>query len=271
MAPVYALAIFVAAGALGHVALFRGEAVGPLFIGLFGLPTLLLAIVDTPTLDGTVTGDGNADRGRGIHWTSVIRGSVAGTVVGWFPGVSPAQATILANPGRQGAGSGTGPGDDEEGARRFIAGVSAINTSNAVFNLVALATLLRVRSGATAAVGELMAWSEPPWTDGAIPAMPVALLLAAAAIGGLVAVPVTLRAGRGVERLLPLLSDRRVLYTLVVVLAAVCVGWGGLEAGLILLSTTALGLLPPVLGLMRVHLMGAVSLPLALSILAGAA
>jgi putative membrane protein len=263
--------VFLAAGVLGDLALFNGDAVAPLFVGLFGVPALVLALADPP---GRVPEPlGELDRGcevevtRAVPWTSVIRGSLAGTVVGWFPGVSPAQATILAVPTRDPSTVGAGQSDDTDGARRFIAGVSAVNTSNAVFNLVALATLLRVRSGATASVGELMAWSEPAWGAGAFPSLPVALLLAAAAIGGLVAVPFTLRAGRVVERLLPVLTDQRFLFGLVLLLVAVCVGWGGWHAGLVILAASALGLIPPLLGLMRVHLMGAVIFSLVLSLL----
>ena len=262
-ASVAAMAILLAAGVLGQVALFEAEAVAPLFIGLFGIPLLLAAISGASERATPIEVAGMDDGVGRMPWSSVVRGTLAGTVVGWLPGVSSAQATILAVTGDDVREVG-----DDDGARRFIAGVSAVNTANVVFNLVALATLLRIRSGATSVGGGLRGWSDAPWGEGALPGMPVALLLASAAIGGLLAVPITLRAGKGVSKLLPLLSDRRSLVVLSLILVAACVAWGGWFAGLVVLASTALGVIPPLLGLMRVHLMGAVSLPLAMSLFA---
>ena len=196
-------------------------------------------------------------------WPLVVGVGLLGMVVGWFPGVSSAQATILAVSKRDGDG-----GDSVDGARRFIAGVSAVNTANAVFNLVALATFLRVRSGASAAVLSLSGWAAPPWDGALLPPSDVAALLVAAAVGGVVAAPATLAVGRLASRSASRLADLRALYAILVALVACCWVFGDKGALLVLAVSTALGLVPPLIGLMRVHLMGAITLPLALMLIA---
>lgn len=258
-----ATAMLLTSGALGHVVLFSDGMVAPIFIGLFGVPTVLLAIVDHVTLDSGEERPSNETMGH-LPWSPILKGTLAGSVVGWFPGVSSAQATILVA-----TGGTEGEDGDLEGARRFIAGVSAVNTTNVVFNIVALATLLRVRSGAASAISSLMAWSEPPWGPTAAPSSDVAFLLMAAMVGGLVAAPLTLSTGRWLQRALPYISNRWTLGALILVLVGATVLAGGPEAGLVLLVSSALGLIPPILGLMRVHLMGVVTLPLALGLVLG--
>lgn len=257
-----ALAVFLVSGVLGHLAVFQADRLAPLFIGLFGVPMVMVAMLYKPRTS-VLAKDGPCHRSTRPPWVPVIRGGLAGSLVGWFPGVSSAQATVLAVVGE------VNDGDDVESARRFVAGVSAVNTANAVFTLVALSTLLRIRSGATAAVSALMAWDTPPWSGGALPGPEVLSLLLAAAVGGMLAAPVTLVAGRGFERVLPYLSDRWALLGLLVLLVAMAAWGGGTPSILVLLAASALGTVPPLLGLMRVHLMGALTLPLAMALIVG--
>lgn len=256
-----AAGIFLTSGALGHLAIFQLGQVGPAFIGLFGTPMVLLVLLEGREAAPRTAAVATTDPERAMPWSATLRGTIAGTVVGWFPGISSAQATVLALPG------GEGGEESMDGAREFIASVSAVNTANAVFTVVALATLLRVRSGAVAAVDGLMAWEAAPWASGALPTTEVTMLLVAAVVGGVVAAPVTLFIGSRFERAITRLSDRRVLVAILAMLVLM-VAWGaGPVALLVLAGATGLGMLPPLMGLMRVHLMGVVMLPLAAGLL----
>ncbi len=257
-----ALTVLLASGALGGIAVFRADQLAPMFIGLFGVPLLLVAMVYR---GGEVPPAAPVPSHRKTRTPlgPILRGSIAGSLVGWFPGVSSAQATVLAVVGE------VDLGDDLEGARRFIAGVSAVNTANAVFTIVALATFLHVRSGSAAAVSGLVDWRVAPWSEGLFPGTEVAVLLAAAALGGGVAAPVTLLAGRAFQRVLPLLSDRWALLGLLLLLVTMAAWAGGTPALLVLVASSALGMVPPLMGLMRVHLMGALTLPLAMGLILG--
>ncbi len=273
-----AAGLLLTSAALGELAVFddsallAGAGIGPLFVGLFGLPTLLHAMLDPPA-KGTepvvaatadVVGDDDGGHPRGLaHWRVVVRGSLVGALVGWFPGTSSGQATMLAV-----VRSGTKGEGGLEGARRYVLGVAAVGTANVVFNLAALATFLRVRSGAAAAVGGLMAWTEAPWV-GTLPPVDVSALLLAMAIGVSIATPIVLMGGRLAGAAAPLLSDGRVLLLVAAALAALCVLPGGARAALVLVAATSLGMLPPMLGVMRVHLMGAMTVPVAVALLTG--
>ncbi len=267
-----AVLVFLGAGVLGHSVVFADGALladgqgdyggfAALFIGLFGTPTLILAIAFPLSAPPDQGDAGHGGRGS-PSLPAVLRGTLAGAVVGWFPGISSAQATILAVSREDGDG-----GDSIRGARRFIAGVSAVNTANALFNLVALATFLRVRSGAAAAVQDLSGWTAAPWGDGLLPPPGVALLLLAAAVGGVVAAPVTLVTGRLASRVASRLAEGRSLLFVLLVLGGCCWAFGGQAEFGVLAVSTALGMVPPLLGLMRVHLMGAITLPLAIGLI----
>ena len=145
--------------------------------------------------------------------------------------------------------------------------MSAVNTANAIFTLVALATILRVRSGATAAVRDLMAWDVAPWSSGIAPGPDIVSLLISATVGGLIAAPITIWVGRRMEKALPVLSAKWFLTMVLAVLVFMAIVTGGFTAVIVLITASGLGLIPPALGLMRVHLMGAVALPLAIGLL----
>jgi len=65
--------------------------------------------------------------------------------VAWIPGVSPSVAAITAR-------LGAAPGPEE-----FLISIAGVNTTNALFSLVALYVIDKTRSGAAAAIQELMA------------------------------------------------------------------------------------------------------------------
>lgn len=69
----------------------------PLFTGLFGLSTLLMSIAETPAipkqeLENAPLGLSPLRQLRGI-----LSGTLAGGLVGWYPGVTSASATVIAS------------------------------------------------------------------------------------------------------------------------------------------------------------------------------
>jgi putative membrane protein len=255
--------LLVTSGVLGHLAIFEADLLAPLFIGLFGVPMVLVAMMGKGPESLKDVNDPAPSRQSAPPPGPVVRGTLAGSLVGWFPGVSSAQATVLAVVGE------VDDGDDVASARRFIAGVSAVNTANAVFTLLALSTLLRVRSGAGSAVGALMGWETAPWGTGTFPGTEVVVLLLAAGVGGSLAAPLTILAGRGFQRAMHVLSDRWAYLGLLLMLTVLATHSGGVASLAVLVAASALGTIPPMLGLMRVHLMGALTLPLALGLVLG--
>ena len=175
-------------------------------------------------------------------------GAVAGALVGWFPGVTSASATVLASDI-----SGKTDGED------FIVSVSAVNTSNAVFVILALFVIGKARSGAMGVVKDLT--SPDMWSSLSSPPSLLFLLLFSALVAGAIAYPLTIFFGSFFLPRMERLDYSRisvVILGLVLLLVVLLAG----PLGLFVASVAAmLGLIPPLTGTGRVHLMGFLILP----------
>jgi len=264
-----ALSLFALAGALGSVVLgARGLWAGasllpvetsqaallPLFVGLFGLPTLLLSRSGTTRLPPQEAGEFRLPLWRRVR--GAVSGCVAGATVAWFPGVSGGAATMVA---RQLAG-----GDEERGdsSREFLLSNAAVNVTVTLFSVVVLFVTGKTRSGAAAAVGAVAGSSMSPWSPpGNVPMLLAATLLAAL-VAAAVAFPLTLRTCRAFARLVPRAPWRRVTEAVIAFLLALVVLTAGAPGLLVLVTATGIGILPPLLGVRRVHLMGCLVAPI---------
>src|SRR5690242_5085466 len=198
-----AVGLLLLSGALGELVVFEGlpvpnayplgapssapsGAMLALFAGLFGLPTLLIAARGGRADLSSPTGGVSIVLGRKRLAANAAAGTAAGAVVGWLPGVGSAQAAALATFARDRLrrlrGGGRGRRDTPENAAEFLVMQSAVAAANLVFNLVALFSLLRIRSGAMAAVAQVGQSSVEGWTEPLRPPdLLVALLLGIAA------------------------------------------------------------------------------------------
>ena len=267
----WAVALVLASGLLGWTVLtpgfLRGAAIPlpiggesillfPLFTGLFGLPTLVLSMRTSGRLPPQDIGppeplpDWRGTRG-------LLSGVLAGASVSWIPGLGGTNATIVA----QLLAGGEPEAADPEADREFLFAASAAGSATTVFTLAALFVILRARSGVAAAVDTLSngvaAWSPLPW----MPPILAAILLAALVSAVLAFVGVTRLA-----RPFAILASRVRYGRLASVVAAVLVLAVALltgPLGLLVLGTAAcLGLVPPLVGVRRVHLMGCLLVPL---------
>jgi TctA family transporter len=263
-APLFALALFLASGWLGFLAMnvqlplseiypgMRQSVLFPLLTGLFGFPSLLLSLRSRPVPQQE--GGGEAS----VSFGDALKGTAAGFLAGWLPGISSTTGTVIAS-----LFSRRSDSDKEEGAKRFIVMVSAVGTSSAVFSLIALATLERGRTGALMSVMQVLGLEGLGAVAAPLSADFLVLLLATL-VGAILGYFATLRLGALVARKLSgvnLLPLNLVVLTFILILVAIFNGLSGL---LLLASASALGLLPPLLGIGRVHLTGSMLLPLIL-------
>ena len=241
--PSWAFAIFAVSGALGLFALrygflawhpLGGDAIFlPLLSGLFGLPVLLTAS-HGPVPEQRFSGISIPTAVLARH---SLLGTFAGLLVGWLPGLSNATANGLLD-------AAVGYDRDRRG---FIVATSAANTANSFIGLAALFAIGRARSGVLAAMSGL-----------ALPSMARLMVVGlAAAIAGFL---LTVRLASSARHLARV--DGRVLNLavvgLLVLLSAALAGPFGL---LVLALATAVGLVPPLVNVRRVHAMGAIMLP----------
>lgn len=272
----WALLVFVVAGWLGYVVLvtpifpqelflfetLRGDprtiVFLPLFTGLFGIPTLVISLHKTPRipvqqLDPSPTHLTLAAKARAI-----LSGSLSGAFVAWIPGVTAATATVLS---RLFSGHREG---GENGDEEFILSLSCVNTATALFTIVALFVLLRARSGGMVAIqsvaGPLVAQWEP------LSPMPFALvlMLVAAAVAAVVSFYLTPFFGGLFARVANRVPYSKLVAMILLFLVALILVFSGGGGLLVAAIATLVGLLPPILGVRRVHLMGSLLVPLIL-------
>jgi len=158
------------------------------------------------------------------------------------PGVSPSVAAITA---RLGA-----PSCPEE----FLVSIAGVNTANALFSLVALYVIDKPRSGAAAAIQELMD------LDQSILAQMIIIVVIVAAASYLACIGAARLAGRAISRL----NYRLLCLGVLVFLVAMTYAFTGLFGLFIFFLSTVVGLIAPVAGIHRTHAMGVLMLPLIL-------
>lgn len=149
------LFVFLISGVFGYLVLnynFLGSemALFPMLTGLFGISMLVFSIRKNPVIPE----QNKSLNYIGIRETTLggIIGTLSGMVVGLLPGIGPAQATYLS---QEMLG--------ERKYRNFMISLGGINTTNAVFSLLALWLINKPRSGAAVAVGEILGqitWKE---------------------------------------------------------------------------------------------------------------
>jgi putative membrane protein len=207
-----------------------GGVLAPLFAGLFGAPVLVEALDGEgvpPQADPTLTLSprtllGTAGAGAG-----------AGALVGYLPGVSAAVGTVLVLPSVPG----------RAGARGFLVASSGASTANTIFALFALLALDTTRTGVMVAM------------DRAGVALVGGVLVAAACLAAALGFALVVGLGDAYLRVVGRLDYTRLslgVGGLLVALAYLFAGGIGLA---VFALAAVVGLLPPLLGVRRVHLM----------------
>lgn len=238
-------------GTSGSIGLF------PLFTGLFGFSTLVLSGFTRPRIPPQEPVLIRLPlRQRDLR--SVLSGVIAGATVSWFPAVSGASATVVAQ-----FLAGEKPDSEQDMARgeRFLVAIGATNAATSVFTFAALFIIGRARSGAAVALRDLSvnsidAW-EPLWNFPVQLAVVLFACVTAALLSVFLAVFFAAKFARVVQRFA---YDKIALAVIIflIVLIFLFTGPLGLAIGGI---ATCLGLVPPLVGVRRVHLMGSLVLP----------
>jgi len=232
-----AVFIFLLSGALGVVTL-RGAVNDPLFpsfCGLFAVSGILLSFTATRKIPEQKEGKTKLD-----FLPYVLAGVLLGMLSDLLPGIAaPAQIAIFA--------SAFLVTDD---ARKFLALVASIAASHAVFAFSALLSIGKAREGALAILNDVS-----PVLPSQLPSL-VGTLLLAMGVGALALIWLSKR-----THFLSRLEMKDVnLGVLAYLVCAVAIISGTL--GILTLATAAaIGILPPLLGIRRTHVMGLIIVP----------
>jgi len=226
----------------------------PLFTGLFGLSTLLISLRDSAEIPEQSTDEEWEGYGkRGI--VSAVTGTVAGLLVGWFPGITSASAT-----------SAVKSVSKEDSAEDFIMSVSGVNTAGVLFSLIALFTIMKARSGAVHAVENILMLGRggiERW-NAFLPPGDFAALLFSATLASILAFFLTLKIGRYAAKKMSRINYSALVKGVSIFLIAMTLLLTGPFGLFILLLATIIGMIPTMTGINRVHLMGVLLLPIIL-------
>ncbi|MFP4050481.1 MAG: tripartite tricarboxylate transporter permease [Thermoplasmata archaeon] len=234
----------------------------PLFTGLFGISNLLVSLMDNPEIPEQQTDDIEI----GLEDKNKIRGTIAGTfsggLVGWLPGITGAAATavtriFLSN-------------DDSEEiqSKEYIMSVSAVDTSCAIFTIVALFVIMKARSGAMQAVFKLNEDFLSSWNSMTNLPWLMALLLFSVILSSGIAYVLTLWFGKAFSGIHQKIEYSKISKGIIVFLIILIFIFSGPVGLIVAAVSVAIGLIPPLYGIKRVHLMGCIIFPIILFITA---
>ena len=220
----------------------------PVFTGLFGMPVLLLS--RNKKIPNQKIEKVNVEKN---NYLSSFFGTLSGSLVGFLPGVT------------SGIGATISRGFfKEEDTENFIVALGSVNTANSIFNLAALFIILHPRSEAVDVIGSMLKIS--PWASlQTVPSL-FLLLLISVSISSLLSFFITIYIAQLFAVNIGKLGDNygnisRFILISLFILIFLFTGPLGLVFSVISLL---IGLLPPKLGLMRVHLMSVIILPVLL-------
>ncbi|HRS84929.1 MAG TPA: tripartite tricarboxylate transporter permease [Methanothrix sp.] len=210
----------------------------PLLSGIFGASSLMISLSGEGQVPEQRESDINLPAAALAK--AVFSGSLGGSIVAWIPGVSASVAALTVR-----LGSSAAP-------EEFLISLAGANTANALFSLVALYVIGRPRSGAAAAIAELME------LDIASLAGMIIIVVVVAALSFLATVWAARLAGRAVSRV----NYRLLCLMVLFFLTAMAYAFTGIFGLFIFFISTVVGLIAPVAGIMRTHAMGVLMLPL---------
>ncbi|KKH98812.1 hypothetical protein EO95_14385 [Methanosarcina sp. 1.H.T.1A.1] len=286
----FALVLFLITGALGlfafsresllvpFISLGQASVLLPLLSGLFGASQLIISLLTSSEIPKESVSRFELSRKRILR--GVFTGSTAGSLVAWLPGVSSAIAALLAGlfvrsdfdrrsinketsepvPGGQKSSLFSDPYADRqtlESSKEFIVSVSGVNTSNAIFGLVALLVIGKTRSGAMAAVNEILG-------IGSLGFQVILLFFTAILLTSLFSYFSTVWIGNNAHHMLQKLDYTKLCAGVLAGLAITVFLFTGFFGLFLFVISTPIGMLPSFMKVRKSHAMGVILLPVIL-------
>jgi len=243
---IWGLFIVSLSGFFGYMVLNTPNVGNPLFpmlSGLYGISTLLYSLKDNNSIP-LQEKDQKVDVSKKEMSVAISASTFAGFLTSMLPGMGGAQGAVIAMQLARNLGT--------EG---FMILMGGIDTVNFVLSTVTLYTLDKARNGAIIAVKELIVETT------------IYHVIAYAGIMlfvGSIAVVITLQLARLFERMIVKVNYRYlvigIMCFITVLVMALC-GWYGI---LVLVVSTSIGLIAPIVGCSRTHAMGCLLIPVAM-------
>jgi Predicted membrane protein len=285
--------VFLASGFLGMLAfrldgslnplLFSSSAsvLMPLLSGLFGVPQLVVSLSENSVIPNV------RERSDDFPVSSLIKntaiGTIAGAGVSWIPGISSSVAAILAGifTGRRYPEPNPLENEikesasdlaqqktryselkmlEEASAKEFIIVISAINTANAIFGLLAFFIIQKSRSGAVISIRDLL--FAAGMTDMTFDIF--LLFYAVIFLTGFLSYFSTLKTGVYLPQLLQKMNYRLISFFVLLLLCGLTILMTGSFGFILFIASGLIGFLPYVLNTRKSNLMGVILFPVML-------
>ncbi len=234
--------VFILAGVFGIIvfSMHIKDPLFPMFSGMFGVSMLFTSIFERVVIPKQRTTEMIKVR-KGNVIKATAAGSFSGGLTTIFPGLGPAQAAVIAS---QFMG--------KIGIYSYIILIGGIGTASMIMSLVTLFTIEKARNGSIIAVQSLL---------GNMGMNEFYAFIAVTFIAGGAAVFLSLYIAKIFSGIITRINYQLLCLLIIMtimILSVILTGWIG---ALILLVSTTLGLLPPLLNVGRNHLMGSLLLP----------
>ncbi|MEM7820141.1 MAG: tripartite tricarboxylate transporter permease [Candidatus Aenigmatarchaeota archaeon] len=239
-----AMVIFGLTGLLGFVVLdifVIDQGLLPLLSGLFGVPTLIIALKERPMLHETILDSAPKEKLSEIM-PGILTGALAGILAGMLPGIGSSQAAMLVQSKNT---------DEDANTRHFLVTLGGISAADMLYSLFALWLIGNPRSGIAVAVGQLIK----------IGVNEIILFSTVVLLAAVIGIWLTLRLARHTLRWLRHVNYQKLCgWVLIGILSLVALLSG--PTGLIVLCTaTGIGLLAQKLSVRRSWAMGCLIVP----------
>jgi len=240
----WAIIIFLISGILGVSTLnlmVIKQPLFPLFSGLFGTSLLLISFFQNVKIPMQRIKDIKIGKKKtiGILGLSILSSSL----VSFLPGVGSSQAAVISSAIKK---------IDEN---LFLVLVGAVNTIVMCLSFVALYAIQKPRSGIAVFVGKFL----PYFTE-----QQLWLLFAVALIVSGIAVFITLIFARLFAKRIMKINYKWLCFAIIILLIILTPIISGWLALLVLVAATATGLVTNIIGIKKIHMMGALLLPVIL-------
>ncbi len=247
-----ALIVFLISGYLGHLVLnvlsspSEGSLLFPTFSGLFGISTLIISLKNRVEIPKQPLENSLLFKKKDLYRNTFF-GSFGGAMVSIFPGVGSAQAAIII---QQVFGVSS---SNEIRKRDFLASVSSINTSNAIFCSIALYIVGTTRNGVMVSIKSLY---------GNITLDTLLLMLGSVFL----VAPFAFYTGRYLSKVfikrIHKVPYRKIVIFIITFLLLITYLLTGIIGIIILLTSSLVGIIPPLIGVKRSQCMGVLLVPI---------
>lgn len=239
---IWAIVVFLLAGISGVLAfsLPIKDPLFPLLSGLFGVATLIVSITEKEIIPKQYETE-MIDMDKRTVGKAIMAGQFSAAFISLFPGLSPNIGALF---GMQFA--------KNIGDHGYMILQGCINATGFLMSIITLYTIQKARNGAIVGIEELL---------GTIGMKEVFLFTAAILITAAIATIITLKTGKVFCKIvtkIPYKTMTVCIIGIIIILSILLSGWIGL---LVLITTTAIGIIPGIVKVTRTQAMGCLLVP----------